>query len=420
MNGPAADPGLAHLAALRRADNERRDAPDAAFIAELRQRYPTEREFDAMLTRKLQRRSLPRRAGVTLEAFAACLQAFLHEQRIGPFELQDLAWMSGGGSKIQLRFTLRWNDPARGGRATATRLVARLEPQESLSATSRRREAQLLRAFEGTLPVPRVYWVDADGRWFPEPTLIYAFAEGVTKPSQAAGRVGGVGSRFDGGLRESLARQFVEHLALIHTFDLGGRDFSAFDLPELGSGQTALWQLNRARRIWEEDRGEELPLMEVAANWLQRNLPPLDRVSVLHGDYRSGNFLFDEASGRITAWLDWERGYLGDRHRDLAWITLPLFGRYDDDGRTLLVSGLLPLQRFYDEYQRVSGLSIDPARLRYYRVLNAYQLIASSLGTAYRVARLGRSHQDVLLTWIEGIVYQLADDLRRHLNEEDA
>jgi|SRR6476660_3284552 len=33
-------------------------------------------------------------------------------------------------------------------------------------------------------------------------------------------------------------------------------------------------------------------------------------------------------------------------------------------------------------------------------------------GTSYRVARLRRSHQDVLLTWIEGLVYSLADDLR--------
>lgn len=417
VSGHLEDPGLVHLAALRRGTHALRDAPDAAFIADMRQRHPTEREFDAMLTRKLQRRTLPQRPGITLAEFGACLDQFLRDNGVSGHEVADLRWMSGGGSKIQLRFTLHWNDPAAGGQRVASRMVARLEPQESLSATSRAREAQLLRAFEGVLPVPRVHWVDAEGKWFPEPTLIYAFAEGVTKPAQVDGRVGGVGARFDARLREQLGRQFVEHLARIHTLDLAGRDFSAFDVPATGSTQSALWQLNRARRIWEEDRGEELPLMDVAANWLQRKLPVLDRVSVLHGDYRSGNFLFDEPSARITAWLDWERGYLGDRHRDLAWITLPLFGRYAEDGKTLLVSGLLPLQDFYAEYERVSGLRIDPVRLHYYRVLNGYQLIASSLGTAYRVARLGRSHQDVLLTWIEGIVYQLADDLRQQLAE---
>jgi len=415
MSTPLADPGLVHLDAVRAVGHALRDQPTEAFVAQMRERYPTEREFDEMLTRKLRRRALPRRGGLTLAEFSQCLDAFLREHVKGEFEVRDLGWMSGGGSKIQLTFTLQWHDPLAG--RTTTKLVARMEPQESLSATSRRRESQLLRAFDSVLPVPRVYWVDADGRWFPEPTLIYAFATGVTKPANVEGRVGGVGSAFGPRLRSILGPQFVEHLAKIHTLELAGKDFSAFDVPAVGSTETALWQLNRARRIWEEDRGEDLPLLEVAANWLQRHPPVLDRVSVLHGDYRSGNFLFDEPSGRITAWLDWERGYLGDRHRDLAWITLPLFGNYAEDGKTLLVSGLVPLQEFFAQYEARSGLAVDPDRLRYYRILNGYQLIASSLGTAYRVARLGRSHQDVLLTWIEGIVYQLADDLRSNVKE---
>ncbi len=411
-----ADPGSALLADWRALTDERRDAPDEQLIDAMRRRYPTEREFDAMLTRRAQRRSMPRRPGVTLDEFRACLEAYLRDNVTREFAVRDLRWMSGGGSKIQLVFDLDWADPAQGRRSE--RLVARLEPQESLSATSRRREAQLIEAFQGVLPVPRVLWVDDEGRWFPEPTLIYTFAQGVTKPSGGAGRVSGVGSQFDARLREQLGAQFIEHLARIHTLDLAGRDFSAFDIPRAGGTETALWQLNRARRIWDEDRTEEIPLMAVAAAWLQRRLPKLDRASVLHGDYRAGNFLFDEASGRITAWLDWERGYIGDRHRDLAWITLPLFGRVAEDGRTLLVSGLVPVEEFYRRYEQASGLAVDRERLRYYRMLNNDQLIASTLGTAQRVARLGRSHQDVLLSWIEGAVYPLAADLRQHLQEQ--
>jgi aminoglycoside phosphotransferase (APT) family kinase protein len=358
---------------------------------------------------------MPRRAAITLDDFRTDLQAYLRDNVTRDFAVHDLRWMSGGGSKIQLTFRLDWADPQRG--RCSERLVARLEPQESLSATSRRREAQLIEAFKGVLPVPSVRWVDDEGRWFPEPTLIYTFAEGVTKPSGGGGRVSGVGSQFDARLRDQLGTQFIEHLARIHTLDPAAHDFSAFEIPRAASTETALWQLNRARRIWDEDRTEEIPLMAVAAAWLHRHLPALDRASVLHGDYRAGNFLFDETSGRITAWLDWERGYVGDRHRDLAWITLPLFGRYAEDGRTLLVSGLVPVEEFYRRYEEASGLAVDRERLRYYRMLNNYQLIASTLGTAQRVARLGRSHQDVLLSWIEGAVYPLAADLRQHLQE---
>jgi aminoglycoside phosphotransferase (APT) family kinase protein len=404
------DPGLIHLQRILNVGHCERDRPSESFIADMQARFPTEREFDRVLTRKQRGRSLPRRTETTLADFASSLDRLLHDKIDGLFEVSDLRWMSGGGSKIQLVFTLAWTDPQSG--PTKTKMVVRMEPQESLSATSRLRERQLIEALASIIPVPEVYWVDDEGQWFPEPALIYSFAEGVAKPSEVEGRVGGVGSTFGPHLRSKLAPQFMGHLAKIHTFDINGHDFSAFDVPEVGTTQTALWQLNRARRIWEEDRGEELPMMDVAANWLERNMPTLDRVSALHGDYRSGNFLFDETSGRITAWLDWERGYLGDRHRDLAWITLRQFGVTSEDGKTLLVSGLVPVEQFFEEYERLSGLNVDPDRLHYYRVMNAYQLIASTLGTSYRVARLGRSHQDVLLTWIEGLVYSLADDLR--------
>ena len=169
--------------------------------------------------------------------------------------------------------------------------------------------------------------------------------------------------------------------------------------------------MNRARRIWEEDRAEDLPYVEAVGLWLLDHLPELDRVSVLHGDYRTGNVLFDEDDGRVTAWLDWERGHLGDRHRDLAWITLPQWGRPDEDGE-LLVSGLIRLREFERRYQELSGLTIDPVRMRWYRVLNSYQLVVSTLGSAYRVSHLERSHQDVLLAWIEGLAHSFAEEMR--------
>ncbi|WP_213575618.1 phosphotransferase family protein [Rhodococcus sp. USK13] len=299
-------------------------------------------------------------------------------------------------------------------------LVIRLEPLESLNATSRTREAEVIRAMTGTVPVPTVYWVDESGRSFDRPALIYSFVGGVTKPRGTASHVGGVGGQFDGQLRRDLADQFVEHVARIHACDVDGlTGMGSFTRPDTGSTDSALWQVNRALRIWEEDRRDDLPFMEVAGNWLLRHAPELDRVSVLHGDYRTGNFLFDQETRQITAWLDWERSHLGDRHRDLAWITLPQWGRRYVTGE-LLVSGLIPEAEFLDSYSQASGLSVDPDKLRYYRILNTYQLVVSSLGTAYRVARSGRSHQDVLLTWIEGLAHAFSRDLVRELIDAGA
>ncbi|MDM0015144.1 phosphotransferase family protein [Variovorax sp. J22P168] len=408
--------GRAHRLAPLSVTQSDRDRPGPALIERMRSTFPAEREMDKMLTRKMTHRADPAYAGASLERMTEHLTAFLSNAVEGPFRIADQRWFAGGASKIQMGYTLHWNAPGRG--ASADRMVVRMEPSESVNSTSRAREFQLLKAFEGVVPVPHAFWVDAEAEWFPEPALLYSFCEGVTKPrATASGRLAGIGTNFGPELRQRLAPQFVRMLATIHTFDVGEADMSAFDVPPIGTTESALRQLNRARRIWEEDRGDDFPLAEVAANWLERNLPTLDAVGIVHGDYRSGNFLFDENSLEITAVLDWERGYLGDRHRDLAWTANHAFGHMAEDGKTFLASGLVPLDEFFESYEKLSGLSVDPARLRYYTIFNSYQLVVSALASAYRVVHLGKTHQDILLASAEPVGYLAAEQLRKTLEE---
>jgi len=392
-----------------------RDTPDASFDARMRQWYPTEREMEAILARKLTHRARPAPAAVSLQDLTGWLRAFLRPRLEGDFEITDQRWFAGGASKIQMGFTLSARLPG-AARHEPLRLVVRMEPAESLNSTSRAREFQLLRACEPHLPVPHAYWVDDQAEHFPEPALIYAFAEGVTKPSRTqSGALSGIGTQFGPELRAVLGPQFVAHLGRLHALPSEGPGFEAFDRPATGTVQSALWQLNRARRVWEEDRHGDLALMEVAADWLEEHLPELDRVSLLHGDYRSGNFLFDEATGRITSVLDWERGYLGDRHRDLAWAASRVFGCLAEDGRTFLASGLVPLEQFFEDYERASGLRVDEARLHWYTLFNAWQVAVAALATSHRVVRLGKSHQDILLASTEAVGYGALEILRREL-----
>lgn len=391
--------------------------PTPAFIDEMRRRFPVEPEVDELLVRKLRRRSGPPYKRLSMEALRACIEKMLKALDIKDYRLSDLRWFTGGVSKIQLGFRLEWDDPKQGRRNE--RMVVRMDPNEGSNTTSRLREYELLKAFEGEVPVPRPFWLDRNAEWFPEPALIYEFAEGVSKPTATTtGQVSGIGTNFGPRLREKLAPQFIDHLARIHTLNYRSHSFESLSEPPLGTTQSAEWQLNRALRIWEEDRCEDLPLMDVAAAWLKRNLPPLDAVSVVHGDYRSGNFLFDEESGRVNAWLDWERAHLGDRHRDLAWTTHPSFGHYSEDGKTYYVCGLVPLDQFFERYTAASGLSVDRERLEYYRILNCFQIIASATATATRVASLGKSHQDVMLTRVKGIEPITALELLRYLKDK--
>lgn len=393
------------------------DRPTPAFIQEMRTRYPTEPEVDALFVRKMQRRAGPEYARLSMDELRSCIERMLEALGITSYALGNLRWFTGGVSKIQLGFDLEWTDPGVGRRSE--RMVVRMDPNEGSNTTSRLREYELLKAFDGSVPVPRPFWLDRDGDWFSEPALVYEFAEGVTKPTAtSSGQVSGMGTVFGPELRAKLAPQFMEQLARIHTFDFDAHHFESMTAPVVGTTQSAEWQLNRALRIWEEDRCEDFPLMDVAAAWLKANMPKLDAVSVVHGDYRSGNFLFDEQTGRINAWLDWERGHLGDRHRDLAWTTHPSFGHYGDDGKTYYICGLVPRDEFYDRYTEASGLTVDPVRLEYYRILNCFQIIASVTATATRVARLGKSHQDVMLSRVKGMESITGLELVRLLKEK--
>lgn len=396
------------------ADFDHLDRPSPGFIDRMTATYRTESETSDLLIRKLERRHGPAFKRATKEELSECLHRFLISRGLDDFEIRDSKWFVGGASKIQLGFTLESKTESG---PQIQEMVLRMDPSESLNATSRVREFEMLRAFENRLPVPRVYWLDAEGDFFPEPALIYEYVKGVTKPTDVENAgISGVGTNFGTRLRKNLADQFVEHLAAVHTFqpDLSG--FSRLDTPSVGTTESALWQVNRALRVWEEDRGEDLPLMEVAANWLLANLPPLDVVSVVHGDFRSGNFLFDDESGEIRAWLDWERSHLGDRHRDLAWTTQRLFGHYLGD--EYLVCGLIPESEFYSRYSDLSGMTVDPNRLHFYKVLNCYQLVVSTIATAYRVTKLSKSHQDVLLARVRGEAPVLLEELRALLQKD--
>jgi aminoglycoside phosphotransferase (APT) family kinase protein len=391
-----------------------KDRPTAEWIASLRKRFPCEAEIDRVLTRKLERRAGPGYSPLSLDTLVQATQALLRSKLSSAFEIFDARWLSGGASKLQMAFTLDWTPP--GAARTRTPMVLRMEPSESIVETSRLREFQIIKAFEGVVPIPPTYWVDADGAFLPYPAIIYGFAEGVTKPSSVSSGVSGVGTYFPPELRPVLGAQWVEHLARIHRFDWRKADLSAFDRVEPGTRAIEL-QLNWYERLWEEDANEDVPLMRLAMAWLRRHMPAVDQVSVIHGDYRTGNFLYTEHDQRITAWLDWELAHLGDRHEDLAWACSITFGFLAEDKKTFLVGGFFPKDEFLAAYEKASGLKVDARAMQFYEVFNTYKAIAIVLATGYRVAHNGKTHQDILVAWLSGVSYVLLNELRQQMEQ---
>jgi aminoglycoside phosphotransferase (APT) family kinase protein len=395
---------------------QNKDRPSPEWIAATRRRYPVEREIDRALTYKLERRGTPPYSKLPLETLVKGAQSLIEANLKQPFEITDAKWLSGGASKLQMAFNLTWNRPGVGNETT--RMVLRNDLAEALHATSRLREFQIVSALHNVIPVPPVFWVDNTAEHLPYPGIVYGFMSGVTKPSNAKSGVTGLGTYMEQDVRKKLAPQFVDHLARLHTYNFREANLSAFDVPKLGM-QNAEWAVNWWDRVWEEDADEEVPLVALASAWLHKNAPAVERLSIVHGDFRTGNYLFNEQDHRITAWLDWELSRLGDRHQDLAWSTSRAFGTFADNGKTFLVSGLMPESEFIESYERASGLKVDRKSLHYYQVFNAYSMVAMTLATSYRVARNGKSHQDILLAWLLGVGYMLLDEMRDLIEQGD-
>src|SRR5262252_2006311 len=164
-----------------------KNRPSPEWLAHLRTRYPTEREIDRILTRRLERRAGPGYSPLPLQRLVDGTRALIAAHHQGPFAIHDARWLSGGASKLQMAFTLDWERPGVG--RERTRMVTRMEPAESIVETSRLREFQLIRAVQSTVPVPPVYWCDPHGEHLPYPALVYGFAEGVAKPTAATAGV---------------------------------------------------------------------------------------------------------------------------------------------------------------------------------------------------------------------------------------
>ena len=123
-------------------------------------------------------------------------------------------------------------------------------------------------------------------------------------------------------------------------------------------------------------------MMHRAIAWLRANAPRAPRLSIIHGDYRLGNFL--ECDGRITSILDWELVHVGDPHEDLAWLCLPQYRQGSP-----LMSKLIERDELYARYTAQTGIPIESASMHYYTLFSFFKLAATHMAGVYAFQRPG-------------------------------
>ncbi len=283
-------------------------------------------------------------------------------------------------------------------------LVLRRPPRGPLppSAHDVLREARLLRALEPTAArVPRVLAVGDD------PALIGA-------PFYVMARVAGevVTSRVPPALdtahgRREIGEQLVDALVEVHAVDWRACGLEAFSTRPEGYLER---QLRRFGGLWEHNRTREIAAVERVAAWLAEHVPASPAPTIVHGDYRLGNVMFDCAPARparVAAVFDWEMATIGDPLADVGYLSAmwvqhddPPLGAFELSGVTR-EPGFATRAELVARYEQRSGREVGD--IRWYRTLAVWKAVVFMEGN-YRRALAGSTDDPWLHGFGEGVV----------------
>lgn len=218
--------------------------------------------------------------------------------------------------------------------------------QQSANETGSRRMTRAVqaavqqRAGENGVPVPEIVYVLAPQDGLGE-GFVMSFVPGESLAPRYLRR-----DQF-GGAREALTRQTAEALAKLHS--IRATAFDGLDLPVLDAPA----QLRMLRDSYDE-MGGAVPVFEMAFVRLERRLKPCSTPVLVHGDFRSGNFIVGEEGLRSV--LDWELAHLGDPLLDIGWLCTNTwrFGNWRKP-----VGGFGEREEFYRAYEAAGGKPVD-------------------------------------------------------------
>jgi aminoglycoside phosphotransferase (APT) family kinase protein len=226
-------------------------------------------------------------------------------------------------------------------------------------------------------PVARPYGLCTDdaviGSWF----YIMGMVEGRTL--------------WDGGLpdmtppqRTAIYHAMVDTLAALHNTDHVAAGLGDYGKP----GNYFERQVGRWTKQYRAAETEQMDDMERLIDYLARSIPEQTRTSIVHGDYRIDNMIFDAAEPKVIAVLDWELSTTGDPLADFSymmmnWVTEPE-GRSGVKGLTGPETGIPTIEQMTERYCAATGRDGVPD-LNWYFAFGLFRLASIVQGIKKRV-----------------------------------
>ncbi len=319
---------------------------------------------------------------------ASRLQYYLRQKWPDRENLQvvSLQQVPGGASRETFRITITYvRSEKENLHEISQGLILRRDPQTSLIDTERALEFNTYAAVHGRgIPVPEPVLLEEDpshlGNAF---SLMAEIPDCATTPARFAE------SDF-APLRSTTGKQKWEILGKLASLDPEQLGVTTF-MPNSEPQACASEQLEYWANVIEQDALHPQPIAQAAIRWLRGHLPaPPRKLVLVHGDYRSGNFLYDTL-GNIRGILDWEMAHLGDPLEDLAWSLDPLWGWPN----THLAGGLLSREDAIRIWQDTSGFVVDPEAFHWWQIFASLKGLAIWVSSSEDFAN-GASKEPIL------------------------
>lgn len=173
--------------------------------------------------------------------------------------------------------------------------------------------------------------------------------------------------------RTAMLADCAESLARIHA--IGAEAVADLRLPVL----TPQAQLRALRKTYDSCDGA-VPVFELAFAVLADRLPGDGDLALVHGDFRSGNFIVGDTG--LAAVVDWELAHIGHPLLDIGWLSTNTwrFGQAQ-----MPVGGFAEREAFYAAYEAAGGRPVDRGLVLAFEMLGSLRwgVMCMQMGSAH-------------------------------------
>jgi len=174
-------------------------------------------------------------------------------------------------------------------------------------------------------------------------------------------------------------------LVAVHNVDILAAGLADYGKP----GNYFERQLGRWTGQYRNSETETIKPMDALIEWLTKNLPPDDgQVTLVHGDWRIDNLLFDDKTNALNAILDWELSTLGHPLADLGGQLMQWSMPVGEQGRGMAgvdraTLGIPSDAEYVALYAKRRGLDATPD-MRFYIAFSFFRMAAILQGVKKR------------------------------------